>query len=168
MEDYDWKYRTLSRFLCFKVIALGRGHHIPHFYGISKIHKEPVKLRPILPCHSIIQNPAAKFVSKMLKPLIADTQIVIIGSKDLAIKLSQQKPIPGHKFYIVTGDVVPYYPSLPLGKCLEHVYTTCSVMGSGIMKWMHGLYGNIKKYLCSSLKTASKLITLSCWHSSTE
>ena len=121
-ENYDWKYGSLSAFLRSKVTAPGREHHIPRFYGIPKIHKEPVKFRPILPCHSAIQNPAAKFVSKMLKPLIAEAQTVIIGSKDLAIKLSQLRLIPGRKYYIVTGDVVAYYPSIPLGKCLERVF----------------------------------------------
>ena len=81
VEDYDWKYGNLSEFLCLKVTTQGRKHHILRSYGIPKIHKEPVNFRPILPCHSAIQNSAAKFISKMLKPLIAEAQTVIIGHK---------------------------------------------------------------------------------------
>jgi hypothetical protein len=96
-------------------------HTVPHFYGIPKIHKEPVKMRPIIPCHSAIQNPAAKFVSKMLKPLIKAAPTIIHGSKDLAIKLSglsfgKQR---GKTLYVVTGDVVAYYPNIRVNRCIE-------------------------------------------------
>ena len=77
--------------------------HIPCFYGILKIYKLPVKFRPTLSCHSTIQNHAAKFCSKILKPLVAEALTVNQGSKDLVIKLSQLQLVPGAKYYIVTG-----------------------------------------------------------------
>ena len=120
-EDFDYKYGSLSEFLKSKVTPPGEEHHIPHFYGIPKIHKQPVKFRPILPCHSAIQNPAAKFCSKMLKPLVAEARTVIHGSKDLATKLSSLRLHTWRNYYIVTGDVVAYYPSIPLRKCLDRV-----------------------------------------------
>ena len=120
-ENYCWKYGSLDEYLKSLITPPNGKHHIPRFYGIPKIHKLPVKFRPILPCHSAIQNPAAKFCSKMLKPLIAEALTVIHGSKDLAIKLSQLVLNPGSKYYIVTGDVVAYYPNIPLAKCLDRV-----------------------------------------------
>ena len=120
-ENYDWKYGSLSEYLKSSITAPGKEHHVPRFYGIPKIHKLPVKFRPILPCHSAIQNPAAKFISKMLKPLVAEALTVIHGSKDLAIKLSQLRLNPGEKYYIVTGDVVAYYPNIPLDVCLTRI-----------------------------------------------
>jgi hypothetical protein len=96
-------------------------YELPHFYGIPKIHKLPVKMRPIIPCHSAIQNPAAKYVSKKLKPIVASAPTVLHGTKDLAIKLSKLKLKPGKKFYIVTGDVVAYYPNINLETCLSIV-----------------------------------------------
>ena len=54
------------------------------FYGILKIHKEP-----ILPCHSVIRNPAAKYVAKILKLIIKSVSSSIHGTKDLAIKSSK-------------------------------------------------------------------------------
>jgi hypothetical protein len=96
-------------------------HKIPYFYGIPKIHKEPVKFRPIIPCHSAIQNPAAKYVSKKLKPLVEGSPTIIHGSKDLAIKLSNLVLIPGAQWYVVTGDVVAFYPNIPLENCLNIV-----------------------------------------------
>ena len=96
-------------------------HSVPTFYGIPKIHKEPVKMRPIIPCHSAIQNPAAKFVSKSLKPLVKAASTIIHGSKDLAIKLSKLVLKPGRKWYICTGDVVAYYPNIPIDHCIDIV-----------------------------------------------
>ena len=78
-------------------------------------------MRPIIPCHSAIQNTAAKYISKILKPIILSALTIIHGTKDLAIKLSNLQLTPGRKFYIVTGDVVAFYPSIPIQKCLEAV-----------------------------------------------
>jgi hypothetical protein len=142
-ENYDWKYGSLSEYLRSSVTVPGVEHHIPRFYGIPKIHKLPVKFRPILPCHSAIQNPAAKFCSKILKPLVAEAQTVIHGSKDLAIKLSQLRLVPGAKYYIVTGDVVAYYPNIPLEKCLERI----SAM---LADWIHLNEGDSNKYWLGS------------------
>jgi hypothetical protein len=96
-------------------------HAVPQFYGIPKIHKEPVKMRPIIPCHSAIQNPAAKFVSKKLKPLVKAATSIIHGSKDLAIKLSKLVLKPGRRWYICTGDVVAFYPNIPIDHCINIV-----------------------------------------------
>ena len=76
-------------------------------------------MRPIIPCHSAIMNPAAKFVSKKLKPLIQGAPTILHGSKDLAIKLSQVTLSTTKHWYIVTGDVVAFYPNIPLNRCLE-------------------------------------------------
>ena len=113
---------TVSDFLRSKITSPGDAHVVPTFYGIPKIHKVPTKMRPIIPCHSAIMNPAAKYVSKKLKPIVKSAPTIIHGSKDLAIKLSQLKLKPGRKWYIVTGDVVAFYPNVPLDKCLKIVY----------------------------------------------
>ena len=96
-------------------------HSVPYFYGIPKIHKEPVKMRPIIPCHSAIQNPAAKFVSKKLKPIVKAASSIIHGSKDLALKLSRLSLKPGKKWFVCTGDVVAYYPNIPINHCIDIV-----------------------------------------------
>ena len=80
-------------------------------------------MRPIIPCHSAIMNPAAKYVSKKLKPLIERAATVIHGTKDLAIKLSNLVINPRRKWYIVTGDVVAFYPNIPLTRCIDIIQT---------------------------------------------
>jgi hypothetical protein len=66
-------------------------------------------------------NPAAKYCSKKLKPLINAAATVIHGTKDLAQKLSKLSINTSRKWFIVTGDVVAYYPTIPLAHCLKIV-----------------------------------------------
>ena len=66
---WDMTEGNLSGFLrsqtgAVKVVAGKEEYPVPRFYGIPKIHKYPVKFRPIIPCHSVVFNPAAKFISK--------------------------------------------------------------------------------------------------------
>jgi len=98
---------------------------LPKFYVIPKIHKSPIKARPIIPCHSVIQGPAAKFVSKMLKDIVKSKQGIIHGSKDLVLKLhSLKNSLAPLKFdnrvmkrlFIVSGDVVTFYPNIDCSK----------------------------------------------------
>ena len=133
-EHVDDLEGSVSDFLRSKVTLRGESHHIPKFYGIPKIHKEPVKMRPIIPCHSAIMNPAAKYVSKKLKPLIKEAATVIHGTKDLAIKLSSLSINTRRKWYIVTGDVVAFYPNIPLQRCIDIIQTMYSdfLLGTAI------------------------------------
>lgn len=112
----------VDRFLKSKLTRATETHTYPDFYVIPKIHKKPTGYRPIVPCHSALMNPAAKFVSKHLKPLIQAAPTIIHGSKDLAIKLSKLQINTSRRWYIVTGDVVAYYPNVPLESCLSIVY----------------------------------------------
>jgi hypothetical protein len=109
----------IGNFMRHRITLPKEKHAVPAFYGIPKIHKEPIKMRPIIPCHSAIQNPAAKYISKKLKPLVKEAPTIIHGSKDLAIRLSKLRLTTGRKWFIVTGDVVAFYPNIPLEQCLD-------------------------------------------------
>ena len=97
---------------------------LPKFYVIPKIHKMPVSARPILPCHSVVQGPAGKFMSKMLKGIVKTKQGIIHRSKNLALKLHSLKSLPPAKFdageikrlYFISGDVVAFYPNVDVQK----------------------------------------------------
>src|SRR5882757_3607362 len=109
----------LGKFFRHRITVKGEQHVIPVFYGIPKIHKEPVKMRPIIPCHSAIQNPAAKYISKKLKPLVEVAPTILKGTKDLAIKLSKIDLDSNRQWFLVSGDVVAFYPNVPLEQCLD-------------------------------------------------
>jgi hypothetical protein len=121
-EHIDRFEGIVANFMQLKITLRGEGHHISTFYGIPKIHKSPVKMRPIIPCHLAIINPAAKYVSKKLKPLIHMAPTIIYRTKDLAQKLSNLSINPQHNWYIVTGDMVAYYPNIPLNYCIEIMF----------------------------------------------
>jgi hypothetical protein len=107
----------------FRSLVSGDGEEIiyPLFHGLPKIHKKPTGFRPIIPCHSVCFNPAAKFVSKELKPLIQEAPSIIHGTKDLFTRLSQLRIEPRRKLFFVTGDVVAFYPNIPLQSCINIV-----------------------------------------------
>jgi hypothetical protein len=116
----------LDAFFKAKITPLGQDHTYPIFYGIPKIHKKPTGFRPIVPCHSVCFNAAAKFVSKELKPLVKAATCIIHGTKFLLEKLSQLRIDPRRKWYFVSGDVVAYYPNIPLKECIDIVVSMYS------------------------------------------
>ena len=109
----------------FRSLVLVAGEPIiyPLFHGLPKIHKKPTGFRPIIPCHLVCFNPAAKFVSKELKPLIQAAPSIIHGTKDLFQRLSQLHIDPKQKLFFITRDVVAYYLNIPLDKCIDIITT---------------------------------------------
>jgi len=86
----------------------------PQFYVIPKIHKNPTGYRPIVPCYNNITEPASKVVSKMLIPLYKRYPTILKGTKDLAQRLDKIRLSQHQKVFIVTGDIVTYYPNIPV------------------------------------------------------
>ena len=78
---------------------------------------------PAIPCPTL--NLLAFQVRIALKPLIARQPYIIKGSKDLVIKLSKIKLpryiSPNKRPYILTGDIVAYYPNLDRTKALARI-----------------------------------------------
>jgi hypothetical protein len=108
----------MRKFFLHHIMVKGEQHVVPVFYGIPKIHKEPITMRPIIPCHSAIQNPATKYISKKLKPLINTAPTILKGTKDLAIKLSKINLDSDRQWYLVSGNIVAFYPNIFLEDCL--------------------------------------------------
>jgi hypothetical protein len=92
---------------------------LPRFYGIPKIHKNPTRMRPIVPCHQAMQNPAAKYVSKVLKPVIEKLPYVIKGTKDMAMKLDKLQIVPNRRFFLVGFDLVAFYTNVDVDYCIK-------------------------------------------------
>ena len=86
--------------------------YVPEAYAIPKIHKNPWKGRPICPGFSLPQNAASKFCAKTLRPWIETRPWVIQGSKDFVRKLADVKIPVNRKAFIVSADVVAFYPSI--------------------------------------------------------
>ena len=87
---------------------------LPKFYAIPKVHKNPIKAWPIPLCHSTLQNPVAKYLSKLLKLLIAKSKYIVNGTKEFTDKLWNLRLEPGQPFTLVSGDIVAFYPNIPI------------------------------------------------------
>jgi len=92
---------------------------VPEAYAIPKIHKNPWKGRPICPGYCLPQNAASKFLSKVTRPYIDNLPWVIQGSKDFVKKLLDVKIPVGKKAWIVSADVVNFYPSVNTDELLK-------------------------------------------------
>src|SRR6202044_2167361 len=136
----------------FKSLVPEAGEPIiyPSFHGLPKIHKKPTGFRPIIPCHSVCFNPAAKFVSKKLKPLILAAPSIIHGTKDLFMRLSQLRIDPKRKLFFVTGDVVAFYPNIPLDSCID-------IITDMYEQWLfdHSVHSNVPLLEPNSLENNS-------------
>jgi hypothetical protein len=99
----------------------GLGWWIPTFSGLPKIHKNPWKLRPVIPCHSTIQAPVGVMISKLLRPLVDACPYVARGTKDFVLSLKDvtlnAAPLPGMRPFLCTGDITSFYTNIPLQEC---------------------------------------------------
>ena len=98
---------------------------LPRFYGIPKIHKQPTKMRPIIPCHSTVQGPAAKLLSKILKPIVQSRPYVLESSKELTMALDKLVIPEGKRVFIVTGDVTAFYTNINVAHARDIVAEYC-------------------------------------------
>ena len=85
----------------------------PQIHGIPKVHKQPLKIRPIVPCHSHPANHASKVLSRMLKPLLSKHEMILKSSHVLARELRDFKVPRDKKLWLCSGDVKAMYPNIP-------------------------------------------------------
>ena len=87
------------------------------FYGLPKIHKRDVPLRPIVSSIGNITHNSAKFLTQVLSPLVGKTDHFIKNSKDFVDKISQLEVPPGRK--MISYDVTALFTSIPVEKATE-------------------------------------------------
>lgn len=114
------QHEQLSKFLHHLVLhGESPEYTVPQFYGIPKIHRNPAHMHPIVPCHTAMQNPAVKYVSKGLKPVIEQLLYVIKRMKHMAMKLAKLDLIVAFTFFLVGFDLVAFYTNIELEFCIE-------------------------------------------------
>jgi hypothetical protein len=89
----------------------------PHFYGLPKIHKLDIPLRPVVssiasPCYDL-----ADFLHKILSPLIGNTDFFMENSEHF-IKLIQDINLQ-NKDYLVSSDIVSLFTNVPMEEVLQ-------------------------------------------------
>jgi hypothetical protein len=99
---------------------------LPIFNGLPKIHKTPWGIRPVIPCHSVVQGPVSEFLSVLLKPLLADHPQILTSTKELVFYLetSLRSKLAGlswsqwqNNVFICTADIEGFYTNVPIRDC---------------------------------------------------
>ena len=91
----------------------------PILYGLQKIHKPSIPLRPII---SAIGSPTydlAKYLAKLLKPFIGKTDTHVKDSAHFIDKISTMTITTGD--ILVSFDVVSLFTKVPLQDTMQHL-----------------------------------------------
>ncbi|GKV53541.1 hypothetical protein SLEP1_g60062, partial [Rubroshorea leprosula] len=85
---------------------------IPQFHGIPKIHKNPWKIRPIVPMHSYVTSTLSIVLHNLLLPIQRSFSWICESSRELCeeVRTFNQR---GLSVRLHTGDVSAMYTSIP-------------------------------------------------------
>lgn len=88
--------------------------NVPKFYGLPKIHKKDVPLRPIVSSIGSVMYDTAKFLAKIMKPLVGLNSHHIVNSEDFVNKIAELKVPPGQKLvsYRMFPHCLPAFRSM--------------------------------------------------------
>jgi hypothetical protein len=82
-------------------------------YGIIKVHKQPMSIRPITPAHSVIGAVISDWVCAELQKFVWASPFVLKDSKTLVRRLEDLRLDTDRRYAMITFDVENMYPSLP-------------------------------------------------------
>ena len=103
---------------------------LPVFNGLPKIHKSPWGIRPVIPCHSVVQGPVSEFLSCILKTLLANHQQILTSTKELVHafeyelrpKLATLSSLQWRSsIFICTADIEGFYTNVPIQDCTHEL-----------------------------------------------
>jgi hypothetical protein len=91
----------------------------PRIYGLPKIHKDEFPLRPIVNTIGSPTYELAKYVAKILSPLVGHTDSFIKDSNDFIKIIKNEKIKP--KEILISFDVVSLLTKIPLDEVIQVV-----------------------------------------------
>ena len=89
----------------------------PKFYGLPKIHKKNIPLRPIVSSIGSVSYGVAKELARIIKPLMGNSQHHVHNSKQFADEIKEMKLEEGE--CITSYDVTALFTSIPLPSALD-------------------------------------------------
>ncbi|XP_033108664.1 uncharacterized protein LOC117110160 [Anneissia japonica] len=93
----------------------------PKFYGLPKIHKVNIPLRPIVSSIDSITYSSAKFLAEILSPLVGNSIHHVVNSLEFS-KLMKNKRVEEDE-ELRSYDVTALFTSVPVDKSLEIIHT---------------------------------------------
>ena len=97
--------------------SLYPGDDIPAFYGLPKIHKEDIPLRPIVSSINSVTYNIAKYLTSVLSPLVGLSERNVLNSKDFIEKVQDIK-VEGDEC-IASFDVSALFTSVPPDQAVD-------------------------------------------------
>jgi hypothetical protein len=92
------------------------------FYITAKVHKKPVKGRPIVPSMTWMTFHLSQWIANQLNPLLPNTEWVLKDSYDLLASLKQiNESVLPETVRVATADVEALYPSMDINTGLQLV-----------------------------------------------
>ena len=93
------------------------GASAPKFYGLPKIHKEDVPLRPIVSSIGSVTYGVTKELSRILKPLVGNSSHHVNNSQEFAEEIRNIKLERGE--CLTSFDITALYTSIPVADTIE-------------------------------------------------
>ena len=109
-----WRGKSISDSLYFRIYPTS--DLAPKFYGLPKIHKTQVPLRPIVSSIGSITYQLSKFLTQVLSPLVGKSPHFVQNSSDFVKKIKELEVPPGRK--MISYDVTALFTSIPVEKAL--------------------------------------------------
>lgn len=97
--------------------------NIPAFYGLWKVHKARLCLRPIVPCFRSVTTPASQYLDYILRPVVQRLWTVLPDSTRL-VQVLETTDFPADAL-LLTLDVEALYPSIPQEEGIAKVAELC-------------------------------------------
>ena len=95
------------------------GASSPKLYGLPKIHKKEIPLRPIVSSQGSVSYGVAKELARILKPLTGSNNHQVLNSKEFTDDIKKIKLEEGE--CIMSYDVAALFTSIPVKSALEVV-----------------------------------------------
>jgi hypothetical protein len=90
----------------------------PHFYLTFKIHKTPLKTRPIVPVSGSLLHALGRWLDSQLQPLVRTLPLFIASLWELKNHLQALPPLPAHA-RLFTCDAVSMYTNIDTDHALK-------------------------------------------------
>ena len=94
---------------------------LPRFYGLAKIHKAGVPLRPVISAVGSALYGVSKYLAEVLKPLVGKGGFTVSNSREFVAMISDVRISSDEE--MVSFDVKSLYTSLPVERALAVVRT---------------------------------------------
>ena len=107
------------------------GSQRPRMYGLPKIHKSGIPLRPILSmCHSA-QHSLAKWLVEVLNPVLEFYSVCCVKDSFTFSSIIRRLPVCMESQFLVSFDVVSLFTNIPLDEtisiCADFLYCSPSI-----------------------------------------